>query len=69
LYGSKAKAKRSTTQMESMLEIDEMLKEKEKKEEEAKNKMKITNGIGNINIKNIWDIQHIKKLTDDLFDS
>lgn len=55
--------------MESMLEIDEMLKEKEKKEEEAKNKMKITNGIGNINIKNIWDIQHIKKLTDDLFDS
>ena len=46
-----------------------MLKEKEKKEEEAKNKLKITNGIGNINIKNIWDIQHIKKLTDDLFDS
>jgi len=40
-----------------------------KRELECDPKMKFTHGIGNINIKNIWDIQHIKKLTDDLFDS
>jgi hypothetical protein len=39
------------------------------KQDNINSKMKFSHGVGNINIKNIWDIQHIKKLTDDLLDS
>jgi len=44
--------------MEAIFTTDDLAtaKSKEKEKEEAANKMKITNGIGNINIKNIWDI-------------
>ena len=46
--------------------IDEKLFEASDSKDKS---MKFSHGVGNINIKNIWDIHHIKKLTDDLFDS
>ena len=45
--------KKNSSSTAAMLKAEEMVA---KEKEEESNKMKITNGIGNINIKNILDI-------------